>query len=65
MRRLACVILVDRHGHLLLQERDENAPVDPADVDEMPWGCFAEDYARALVDSVEYAALRRDAGSAR
>ena len=29
MRRLACVILVDPDGRLLLQERDEDAPVDP------------------------------------
>ena len=141
MRRLACVILVDPQGRLLLQERDENAPVDPdvwglvgggvepgedteaaayreleeetgvvlppgtlrrwrditpqevrhgfaadgaayiapttltdadidcregrrivfvdpAEFDAMPWGSFAEDYARELVASEEYAALR-------
>jgi 8-oxo-dGTP diphosphatase len=148
MRRLACVILVDPQGRLLLQERDEHAPVDPevwglvgggvepgedteaaayreleeetglvlppgtlrhwrdieadecrhgfggdgaayvaattltdadidcregrqivfvdpAEFDSMPWGCFAEDYARELVASEEYAALRAAAGGAR
>jgi 8-oxo-dGTP pyrophosphatase MutT (NUDIX family) len=29
MRRIAAVVLVDRRGWLLLQERDEQAPVDP------------------------------------
>jgi 8-oxo-dGTP diphosphatase len=148
MRRLACVILVDPQGRLLLQERDEGAPVDPdvwglvgggvepgeeteaaayreleeetgvvlppgtlrhwreitadrcrhgfvgegaafiaattltdadidchegrqivfvdpAEFDSMPWGCFAEDYARELVASPEYAAMTQSAGNAR
>ena len=148
MRRLACVILVDPDGRLLLQERDEHAPVDPdrwglvgggvepgeddetaayreleeetgvvlspgtltpwrairadvgrhgfagdgtayvatttltdadidchegrrivfvdpAEFDQMPWGCFAEDYARALVGSEEYATMLRTAGPGR
>jgi 8-oxo-dGTP pyrophosphatase MutT (NUDIX family) len=29
MRRIAAVVLVDQSGRLLLQERDEHAPVDP------------------------------------
>ncbi len=29
MRRLAVVILVDARGHVLLQERDEHAPLSP------------------------------------
>ena len=29
MSRLACVLLVDPRGWLLLQERDENAPIAP------------------------------------
>ena len=29
MRRLAVVILVDARGHVLLQERDEHAPMSP------------------------------------
>lgn len=29
MHRFACVILVDRRGRLLLQERDEHAKIDP------------------------------------
>lgn len=29
MPRFACVILVDRRGRLLLQERDEHAAIDP------------------------------------
>ena len=29
MRRIAAVVLVDSRGWLLLQERDEHAPVDP------------------------------------
>ena len=29
MRRFATVLLVDRRGWLLLQERDEHAPIDP------------------------------------
>ncbi|GAA1824041.1 hypothetical protein GCM10009812_15280 [Nocardioides marinus] len=29
MHRFACVVLVDRHGRLLLQERDEHPVIDP------------------------------------
>ena len=29
MRRIAAVVLVDERGWLLLQERDEGAPVNP------------------------------------
>lgn len=29
MRRFSSVVLVDRRGHLLLQERDEHAGIDP------------------------------------
>ena len=29
MSRLACALLVDPRGRLLLQERDENAPIAP------------------------------------
>lgn len=29
MHRLSCILLVDGHGRVLLQERDEHAPIDP------------------------------------
>ena len=29
MHRFACVVLIDRHGRLLLQERDEHPVIDP------------------------------------
>ena len=29
MNRFACVVLIDRHGRLLLQERDEHPVIDP------------------------------------
>ncbi|MDF1606303.1 NUDIX domain-containing protein [Nocardioides sp. YIM 152315] len=54
MVRLACVLLVDRRGRVLLQERDEHAAVDPE-----KWGLVGghvedgEDYEPAAYRELE------------